>query len=58
MAEDVSIVMSLLDRVSPTLKTIAGNSKAFDKTIRDAGSQSSRHPDCVSAVARERRTRV
>lgn len=33
MAEEVGIVMSLYDRVSPTLKAIAGNSKAFDKTL-------------------------
>ena len=33
MAEEVGIVMSLYDRVSPTLKAIAGNSRAFDKTL-------------------------
>ena len=33
MAEEVGIVMSLYDRVSPTLKAIAGNSKAFDKWL-------------------------
>lgn len=33
MAEEVGIVMSLYDRVSPTLKAIAGNSKAFDKSL-------------------------
>ena len=33
MAEEVGIVMSLYDRVSPTLKAIAGNSQAFDKTL-------------------------
>lgn len=33
MAEDVGIVMTLYDRVSPTLKTIAGNSKSFDKAL-------------------------
>ena len=33
MAEEVGIVMSLYDRVSPTLKAISGNSKAFDKTL-------------------------
>lgn len=35
MAEEVGIVMSLYDRVSPTLKAIAGNTKAFDKTLDD-----------------------
>ena len=35
MAEEVGIVMSLYDRVSPTLKAIAGNSKAFDKSLDD-----------------------
>lgn len=35
MAEEVGIVMSLYDRVSPTLKAIAGNSQAFDKTLDD-----------------------
>ena len=35
MAEDVGIVMSLYDKVSPTLKNIAGNTKAFDKTMDD-----------------------
>lgn len=35
MAEEVGIVMSLYDRVSPTLKTIAGNTKAFDKSLDD-----------------------
>ena len=35
MAEEVGIVMSLYDRVSPTLKSIAGSSKAFDKTLDD-----------------------
>lgn len=33
MAEEVGIVMSLYDRVSPTLKAISGNSKAFDKNL-------------------------
>lgn len=33
MAEEVGIVMSLYDRVSPTLKAITGNSKAFDKSL-------------------------
>ena len=33
MAEEVGIVMSLYDRVSPTLKAIAGNTKAFDKNL-------------------------
>ena len=33
MAEEVGIVMSLYDRVSPTLKAIAGNSKAFDRSL-------------------------
>lgn len=35
MAEEVGIVMSLYDKVSPTLKAIAGNSRAFDKTLDD-----------------------
>ena len=35
MAEEVGIVMSLYDRVSPTLKTIAGNTRAFDKNLDD-----------------------
>ena len=35
MAEEVGIVMSLYDRVSPTLKAIAGNTKAFDKNLDD-----------------------
>ena len=35
MAEEVGIVMSLYDRVSPTLKAIAGNTKAFDKSLDD-----------------------
>lgn len=33
MAEEVGIVMTLYDRVSPTLKSIAGNNKAFDKSL-------------------------
>lgn len=33
MAEEVGIVMTLYDRVSPTLKSITGNSKAFDKSL-------------------------
>lgn len=33
MSEEVGIVMSLYDRVSPTLKAIAGNSQAFDKAL-------------------------
>lgn len=33
MSEEVGIVMSLYDRVSPTLKAISGNSKAFDKNL-------------------------
>ena len=33
MAEEVGIVMSLYDRVSPTLKSITGNAKAFDKSL-------------------------
>ena len=35
MAEEVGIVMSLYDRVSPTLKAIAGNSAVFDKNLDD-----------------------
>lgn len=35
MAEEVGIVMSLYDRVSPTLKAIAGNTAAFDKNLDD-----------------------
>lgn len=35
MATEVGIVMSLYDKVSPTLKSIAGNTKAFDKTMDD-----------------------
>lgn len=34
MAEEIGIVMSLYDRVSPTLKAIAGESKAFDKSLQ------------------------
>lgn len=33
MATEIGIVMSLYDKVSPNLKAIAGNSKAFDKTL-------------------------
>lgn len=33
MAEEIGIVMSLYDKVSPTLKAIAQNNKAFDKTL-------------------------
>lgn len=33
MAKEVGIVMSLYDRVSPMLKTISGNTKAFDKSL-------------------------
>ena len=33
MEEEIGIVMSLYDRVSPTLKSIAGNTSAFDKTL-------------------------
>ena len=33
MPEEVGIVMSLYDRVSPTLKAIAGNTKSFDKSL-------------------------
>ena len=33
MADEIGIVMSLYDNVSPTLKSIAGNSQAFDKTL-------------------------
>lgn len=35
MATEVGIVMSLYDKVSPTLKSIAGNTKAFDKSLDD-----------------------
>ena len=35
MAEEVGIVMSLYDQVSPMLKTIAGNTRAFDKSLDD-----------------------
>ena len=35
MAEEVGIVMKLHDQVSPTLKAIAGNTKAFDKHLDD-----------------------
>lgn len=33
MAREVGIVMKLYDQVSPTLKSIAGSSRAFDKTL-------------------------
>ena len=33
MSEEVGIVMSLYDKVSPTLKAISGNTKAFDKSL-------------------------
>lgn len=33
MSEEVGIVMSLYDRISPTLKTISGNTGAFDKSL-------------------------
>ena len=33
MADEVGIVMKLYDEVSPSLKSITGNSKAFDKTM-------------------------
>ena len=36
MPEEIGIVMTLYDRVSPTLKAIAGNNRAFDKTLDDA----------------------
>ena len=35
LAEEVGIVMSLYDKVSPTLKAISGNTKAFDKSLDD-----------------------
>lgn len=35
MAEEIGIVMSLYDKVSPTLKAIAGNSRAFDKSLEE-----------------------
>lgn len=35
MAEEIGIVMSLYDKVSPTLKSISNNSKAFDKTLQE-----------------------
>ena len=35
MSEEVGIVMSLYDKVSPTLKAISGNTKAFDKSLDD-----------------------
>lgn len=35
MAEEVGIVMKLYDQVSPSLKSIAGNTKAFDKNMDD-----------------------
>lgn len=35
MAEKISIVMSLQDQMSPTLKALAGNAKAFDKTLEE-----------------------
>lgn len=33
MAEDIGIVMSLYDKLSPTMKTLASNTKAFDKNL-------------------------
>lgn len=35
MAEEVGIVMTLYDRVSPTLKDLSKNTKAFDKDLDD-----------------------
>lgn len=35
MAENISVVVSLLDQMSPTLKALAGNAKAFDKTLQE-----------------------
>ncbi len=39
MGKDVSIVMSLSDKVSPSLKAMAGNTKAFDKSMEDLDRQ-------------------
>ena len=33
MADEVGIVMKLYDEVSPALKSIAGNTRAFDKSV-------------------------
>ena len=33
MAEEVGIVMTLYDRVSPTLRAIAGSNAAFNKDL-------------------------
>lgn len=35
MAEEIGIVMSLYDKVSPTLKAIGNNTKAFDKNLQE-----------------------
>lgn len=35
MAEEIGLVMSLYDKVSPTLKSISNNTKAFDKTLQE-----------------------
>lgn len=35
MSEEIGIVMSLYDKVSPTLKTIGNNTKAFDKNFQE-----------------------
>ena len=48
MPEEIGIVMTLYDRVSPTLKAIAGNNRAFDKTLDDAIREQATRRDIAS----------
>lgn len=34
MAEEIGIYLSMYDKMSPTLKTISNNTKAFDKNLQ------------------------
>lgn len=52
MAEEVGIVMSLYDRVSPTLKAIAGNTAAFDKNLDDLESSLKEYDKAQDALSK------
>lgn len=53
MAEEIGIYLSMYDKMSPTLKTISNNTKAFDKNLQDLGKQCKAYENRQSSLVGE-----
>lgn len=53
MAEDIGIYLSMYDKMSPTLKTISNNTKAFDKNLQDLEKQCKAYENRQSSLVGE-----